>query len=44
QLVRTGRRTDSTTVRDTAQIPVVGELPPQTAKRISDSIKFKAVQ
>ncbi|HBY2006594.1 TPA: transcriptional regulator, partial [Klebsiella pneumoniae] len=22
----------------------VGELPPQTAKRISDSIKFKAVQ
>ncbi|HCK3392000.1 TPA: transcriptional regulator, partial [Klebsiella pneumoniae] len=23
---------------------VVGELPPQTAKRISDSIKFKAVQ
>ncbi|MDV3384171.1 MucB/RseB C-terminal domain-containing protein [Klebsiella pneumoniae] len=38
------RRTVSTTVRDNAEITVVGELPPQTAKRISDSIKFKAVQ
>ena len=44
QLLRTGRRTVSTTVRDNAEITVVGELPPQTAKRISDSIKFKAVQ
>ncbi|EBV3383961.1 hypothetical protein AB8G87_28470, partial [Salmonella enterica] len=23
---------------------IVGELPPQTAKRIADSIKFRAVQ
>jgi sigma-E factor negative regulatory protein RseB len=44
QLLRTGRRTVSTTVRDNAEITVVGELPPQTAKRISDSIKFRAVQ
>ncbi|MCP6536529.1 sigma-E factor regulatory protein RseB, partial [Klebsiella pneumoniae] len=33
----------STTVRDNAEITVVGELTPQKAKRISDSIKFKAV-
>ncbi|EBW7022340.1 transcriptional regulator, partial [Salmonella enterica subsp. enterica serovar Typhimurium] len=25
-------------------ITIVGELPPQTAKRIADSIKFRAVQ
>jgi sigma-E factor negative regulatory protein RseB len=29
QLLRTGRRTVSTTVRDNAEITVVGELPPQ---------------
>lgn len=43
QVLRTGRRTVSTTLRDNAEITVVGELPPQTAKRIADSIKFKAV-
>jgi sigma-E factor negative regulatory protein RseB len=44
QLLRTGRRTVMTTVRDNAEITVVGELPPQTAKRIADSLKFKAAQ
>lgn len=44
QLLRTGRRTVATTVHDNAEITIVGELPPQTAKRISDSIKFRAVQ
>jgi sigma-E factor negative regulatory protein RseB len=42
QVLRTGRRTVSTSVRDSAEITIVGELPPQTAKRIADSIKFKA--
>ncbi len=42
QLLRTGRRTVSTTARDNAEITVVGELlPPQTAKRISDSINIQ---
>ncbi|WP_312734600.1 MucB/RseB C-terminal domain-containing protein, partial [Escherichia coli] len=36
QMLRTGRRTVSTTVRDNAEITIVGELPPPTAKRISD--------
>ena len=27
-----------------AEITIVGDLPPQTAKRISDSIKFRAAQ
>ncbi|WP_254895535.1 hypothetical protein, partial [Salmonella enterica] len=27
-----------------SEITIVGELPPQTAKRIADSIKFRAVQ
>lgn len=40
QLLRTGRRTVSSEVRDKTEITVVGELPPQTAKRIADSIKF----
>jgi sigma-E factor negative regulatory protein RseB len=44
QMLRTGRRTVSTTVRDNAEITVVGELPPQTAKRIADSIKFRAAR
>lgn len=39
QMLRTGRRTVSTTVRDNAEITIVGELPPQTAKRIADSVK-----
>lgn len=44
QMLRTGRRTVSITVRDNAEITVVGELPPQTAKRIADSLKFRAAQ
>ncbi|EPF15320.1 Sigma-E factor regulatory protein rseB precursor [Cedecea davisae] len=40
QMVRTGRRTVNTEIRDKTEITVVGELPPQTAKRITDSIKF----
>ena len=44
QMLRTGRRTVSTTVRDNAEITIVGELPPQTTKRISDSIKFRTAQ
>ncbi|MDX6020382.1 sigma-E factor regulatory protein RseB [Scandinavium sp. V105_16] len=44
QVLRTGRRTVSTSVRDNAEITVVGELPPPTAKRVADSIKFKAAQ
>lgn len=38
QLLRTGRRTMQTEVRNDAEITVVGELPPATAKRIADSI------
>ncbi|MFG1174453.1 sigma-E factor regulatory protein RseB [Erwiniaceae bacterium CAU 1747] len=38
QLLRTGRRTVQTEVRNNAEITVVGELPPATAKRIADSI------
>ncbi len=41
-LIRTGRRTVSSEVRDNREITVVGEVPPATAKRIADSIKFKA--
>ncbi|WP_436876711.1 sigma-E factor regulatory protein RseB [Siccibacter turicensis] len=44
QTLRTGRRTVHTSVRNNAEITVVGELPPPTAKRIADSIKFKASQ
>ncbi|MCW1875254.1 sigma-E factor regulatory protein RseB [Erwinia sp. INIA-01] len=38
QQLRTGRRTVQTEVRNDAEITVVGELPPATAKRIADSI------
>ena len=44
QMLRTGRRTVNISVRNGAEISVLGELPPQTAKRISDSIKFRAAQ
>ncbi|MDF7729134.1 MucB/RseB C-terminal domain-containing protein, partial [Enterobacter hormaechei subsp. steigerwaltii] len=44
QMLRTGRRTVSTSVRDNAEITIVGELPPQTAKRIAENIKFGAAQ
>jgi len=40
QLLRTGRRTVQTVVRDNTEITVVGELPPATTKRIADSIDF----
>ncbi|WP_058913195.1 sigma-E factor regulatory protein RseB [Entomohabitans teleogrylli] len=42
QILRTGRRTVTTEVRNSTEITVVGELPPQTAKRIADSVKFRA--
>ena len=44
QVLRTGRRTVNTQVRNNTEISVVGELPPQTAKHIADSVKFKASQ
>lgn len=40
QLIRTGRRTISTQHRDKTEITIVGELPPQTAKRVADSVEF----
>ncbi|MRS14625.1 sigma-E factor regulatory protein RseB [Enterobacteriaceae bacterium RIT691] len=40
QMLRTGRRTVSTSVRENDEITIVGELPPQTAKRIAESVKF----
>ncbi|WP_314153550.1 sigma-E factor regulatory protein RseB [Rouxiella badensis] len=40
QIVRQGRRTVQTDVRNGNEITIVGELPPSTAKRISDSIVF----
>jgi sigma-E factor negative regulatory protein RseB len=42
QLIRQGRRTVQTEVRNGNEINVVGELPPSTAKRIADSIVFSA--
>lgn len=44
QVLRTGRRTVSTLVRNNAEITIVGELPPQTAKRVSDNVKFRNAQ
>ncbi len=41
QMFRTGRRTVSTRVRSNTEITVVGELPPPTAKRVSESVKFR---
>ncbi|MBP2167931.1 sigma-E factor negative regulatory protein RseB [Erwinia toletana] len=38
QLLRTGRRTVQTVVRDNSEITIVGEIPPSTSKRIADSI------
>ncbi len=40
--IRTGRRTVYTDIRNSKEITVVGELPPATAKRIADSVVFKA--
>lgn len=42
QIVRTGRRTVSSEIRNGAEITVVGELPPQTARRVANSVQFKA--
>lgn len=44
QLLRTGRRTVQTEVRNNAEITVVGELPPSTAKRIADGVKLGSAQ
>lgn len=43
QVLRTGRRTVATLVRNGSEISVVGELPPQTAKRVAESVKLEAV-
>ncbi|ACY85561.1 sigma-E factor regulatory protein RseB [Edwardsiella piscicida] len=40
QFLRQGRRTIHTETRNNAEISVVGELPPMTAKRIAASIRF----
>ena len=42
QLIRQGRRTVQTEIRNGNEITVVGELPPSTAKRVADSIVFAA--
>ena len=42
QLVRQGRRTVQTEIRNANEITIVGELPPSTAKRIAESIVFDA--
>ncbi|NIF21037.1 sigma-E factor regulatory protein RseB [Candidatus Pantoea multigeneris] len=44
QILRTGRRTVQTEVRDNSEITVVGELPPATAKRIADSVNLGSQQ
>lgn len=41
RLIRTGRRTIHTEQRGNREITVVGELPPATAKRITDAVVFK---
>ncbi|EXU74895.1 sigma-E factor regulatory protein RseB [Erwinia mallotivora] len=42
QLLRTGRRTVQTEVRNNTEITVVGELPPSTARRIAGSIDLRS--
>lgn len=44
QTLRTGRRTVNTSVRNNAEITIVGELPPPTAKRVADGINFRVNQ
>ncbi|MEM6161897.1 sigma-E factor regulatory protein RseB [Erwinia sp. P6884] len=44
QLLRTGRRTVQTEIRNNREITVVGELPPATAKRIADGINLGNAQ
>ncbi|MGF1910573.1 sigma-E factor regulatory protein RseB [Vibrio kasasachensis] len=42
QIVRQGRRTLHTFVRGNAEVSVVGDIPPATAKRIAQSVTIKA--
>ncbi len=42
QLVRQGRRTLHSFISGSKEISVVGDIPPATAKRIAQSVKFKA--
>ncbi|MEF1289325.1 sigma-E factor regulatory protein RseB [Vibrio sp. M260118] len=42
QLVRQGRRTLHSFVRGDREISVIGDIPPATAKRIAQSVTFKA--
>ncbi|GAK85210.1 sigma factor RpoE negative regulatory protein RseB precursor [Vibrio ponticus] len=44
QIVRQGRRTLHTFVRGNAEISVVGDIPPATAKRIAQSVKITSPQ
>lgn len=44
QTLRTGRRTVHSSMRNNAEITIVGELPPSTAKRVADAIEFRAAQ
>lgn len=44
QVLRTGRRTVSTELRNGMEVTVVGELPPQTAKRVLDNVKLSNTQ
>lgn len=44
QTLRTGRRTVHSVVRNNAEITVLGELPPATARRVADGVKFMAAQ
>ncbi|MGY0154987.1 sigma-E factor regulatory protein RseB [Edwardsiella tarda] len=40
QYLRQGRRTIHTEVRNNAEISIVGELPPMTAKRVAEAVRF----
>ncbi|NVD07498.1 sigma-E factor regulatory protein RseB [Vibrio sp. JPW-9-11-11] len=42
QLVRQGRRTLHSFVKDDREISVIGDIPPSTAKRIAQSVIFKS--
>ncbi|KJY85460.1 sigma-E factor regulatory protein RseB [Vibrio galatheae] len=42
QLVRQGRRTLHSFVRGDREISVIGDIPPETAKRIAQSVTFKS--
>ncbi|WKS81859.1 sigma-E factor regulatory protein RseB [Edwardsiella tarda] len=40
QYLRQGRRTIHTEVRNNVEISIVGELPPMTAKRVAEAVRF----